>query len=110
MDYEALIIDGPEAGRIISSYPIGIIRCAFDKHGKKGISGNMVMFTTETCSESPTHKDGKIRRYTYYPLFRKGKFVLSSKMSRVTSIVSNRNEGEVDFWDGSEISLTKTNN
>ena len=101
MDYEALIIDGPEAGRMINSRPIGIIRRAFDRHGKKGISGNMVMFTTETCSESSTHKDR--RRYTYYPLFRNGKFVLSSQMSKVTSYVSNRNKGEVDFWDGSEV-------
>ena len=101
MDYEALIIDGPEAGRIIGSYPIGIIRSAFDRHGKKGINGNMVMFPTETCPESPTHKDR--RRYSYYPLFRNGKFVLSLQMSKVTSHVSGSTRGEVDFWDGSEM-------
>jgi len=101
MDCEALIIDGPEAGRIINSRPIGIIRRAFDRHGKKGINGNMVMFATETCPKSPTHKDRK--RYTYYPLFRNGKFVLSLEMSKVMSCVSNSSRGSVDFWDGSEV-------
>ncbi len=100
MDCEALIIDGPESGRVISSHPIGIIRRAFDRHGKKGINGNMVMFATETC---PIADGGHPKRYIYYPLFRNGKFVLSLKMSKVRSYVSNYNIGSVDFWDGSEL-------
>ncbi len=99
MDYEALIIDGPEAGRVINSTPIGIIRRQFNEYGKKGIGGNMAMLITETC---PITEGGYPKRYTYYPLFRNGKFVLSLKMSKVRSYMNNSDRGDVDFWDGSE--------
>jgi hypothetical protein len=100
MDYEALIVDGPEAGRVIGSYPIGAIRYLFKKYGKDGIRGDMAMLVTETC---PITEGGCPKRYIYYPLFRNGKFVLSLKMSKVRSCISNSSRGDVDFWDGSEL-------